>query len=258
MAAGPGNTGGMNPPVIARPAATLLMLRDGPAGLEVLMICRAREVDFASGALVFPGGRVEPSDAHLAPQGDPLGAFRIAAIREAWEESGLLLAHPPGLAEAGESPFHAHLHAMGLSPSHAALTPFAHWITPAHSPKRFDTHFFLAHAPEGQDALHDGHEAVEALWIRPEEAVAEAEAGRRTLVFATRLNLLRLARHRSAEEALEAARAAPIVTVTPEPIPDGAGGTLLRIPEAAGYGGGLFPPKDRPAMGGVWPGQAPR
>ena len=248
----------MNPPVLARPAATLLLLRDGRAGLEVLMICRAREVDFASGALVFPGGRVEPSDAGLAPAADPLGAFRIAAIREAWEESGLLLAHPPGPSEAGEGEFIAHLRTRGLRPSHAALTPFAHWITPAHSPKRFDTHFFVAHAPEGQDAVHDGREAVEALWIRPEEAVAEAEAGRRTLVFATRLNLMRLARHRSAEEALEAARAAPVVTVTPEPVSDGVGGTLLRIPEAAGYGGGLFPAKDRPAMGGIWPGQVTR
>ncbi|WP_431301832.1 NUDIX hydrolase [Sediminicoccus sp. BL-A-41-H5] len=245
----------MSTPVLPRPAATILLLRDGRQGLEVLMVCRAREVDFASGALVFPGGRVETTDAALAPADDPLGAFRVAAIREAWEESGILLAHPPGPEVPAEGEFLTHLHARGLRPSHAALTRFAHWITPAHSPKRFDTHFFLAHAPEGQEAVHDGREAVEAVWIRPEDAIAEADAGRRTLVFATRLNLLRLARHRAAEEAIHAARTAPIVTVMPEPLPDGAGGTLLRIPEAAGYGGSLFAAKGPPASGGQWPGQ---
>lgn len=245
----------MNTPVLARPAATILLLRDSSAGLEVLMVARAREVDFASGALVFPGGRVEPTDAALAPPQDPLGAFRVAAIREAWEESGILLAHPPGPELPPEGDFLAHLHARGLQPSHAALTPFAHWITPAHSPKRFDTHFFLAHAPEGQEAVHDGREAVEAVWIRPELALEAAEAGQRTLVFPTRLNLLRLARFGSTAAAIAAARTAPVVTVMPEPIPDGAGGTLLRIPEAAGYGGSLFAAKGPPASGGQWPGQ---
>lgn len=246
----------MSTPIAPRPAATILLLRDAPSGMEVLMVARAREVDFASGALVFPGGRVEPADAALAPQGDPLGAFRIAAIREAWEESGILLAHPPGPDVPPEGEFLAHLHARGVRPAHAALTPFAHWITPAHSAKRFDTHFFLAHAPEGQEAIHDGREAVEALWVRPDQAVEEADAGRRTLVFATRLNLLRLAQFRSAEAAIAAARAAPIVTVMPEPISDGAGGTLLRIPAEAGYGGDIFTPKGPPAGGGRWPGQA--
>ncbi|WP_424812043.1 NUDIX hydrolase [Roseococcus sp. YIM B11640] len=245
----------MNTPAIPRPAATILMLRDGAEGLEVMMICRAREVDFASGALVFPGGRVEEADALLAPQGDPLGAFRVAAIREAWEETGLLLAEPPGPEVEAQTPFLDHLRQRGLRPTPGVLTPYAHWITPAHSPKRFDTHFFLAEAPEGQVAVHDGYEAVEALWIRPGVAVEEAEAGRRTLVFATRLNLLRLARHRTVAEVMDAARSMPIVTVTPQPIPDEEGNVMLRIPEEAGYGGSLFPAKDRPASGGRWPGQ---
>jgi 8-oxo-dGTP pyrophosphatase MutT (NUDIX family) len=248
----------MSTPAIPRPAATILLLRDGAEGLEVLMICRAREMDFAAGALVFPGGRVEEADALLAPSGDALGAFRIGAIREAWEETGLLLAHPPGPDDAVETEFHTHLREKGVTPDHGALTHFAHWITPAHSPKRFDTHFFLAAAPEGQEAVHDGHEAVEALWIHPGKAVEEAEAGRRTLVFATRLNLLRLARFATVAEAVAAARAAPVVTVIPQPEPDGAGGTNLRIPEEAGYGAALFPAKDRPAAGGLWPGQTPR
>ena len=107
----------MSTPVLPRPAATILLLRDGPAGLEVLMVARAREVDFASGALVFPGGRVEPTDAALAPAEDPLGAFRVAAIREAGEESGILLAHPPGPEVPPEGEFLAHLHARGLRPA---------------------------------------------------------------------------------------------------------------------------------------------
>lgn len=243
-------------PAIPRPAATLLLLRDRPGGLEVLMVRRAREMDFASGALVFPGGRVEEADALLAPGDDALGAFRIAAIREAWEECGLLLAHPPAPPLHVQGAFGTALLERGLRPDHGALVPFAHWITPAHSPKRFDTHFFAAVAPEGQDAIHDGHEAVECAWLRPAEVIAEAAAGRRTLVFATRLNLLRLARHATAGEALEEAGRTPVVTVTPEPVPDGAGGTLLRIPGAAGYGGDIFPALDRPAMGGHWPGQS--
>jgi 8-oxo-dGTP pyrophosphatase MutT (NUDIX family) len=240
-------------PAIPRPAATLILLRDAPLGLEVLMIRRAREADFASGALVFPGGRVDEADALLAPQEDALGAFRIAAIREAWEECRVLLANPPAPPLHLTSEFGQHLHDVGMTPDHAALVPFAHWITPAHSPKRFDTHFFVAAAPDGQDAVPDGHEAVEAVWVQPEKALSDAAEGRRKLVFATRLNLHRLARHANVAEALAKARVTPTVTVTPQPEPDGQGGTLLRIPEAAGYGGSLFPALDAPAMGGRWP-----
>ena len=243
----------MSAAVTPRPAATLMLVRDGADGLEVLMVARAREVEFASGALVFPGGRVEPGDAALAPGDEPLGAFRVAAIREAWEESGVLLAHPPGPGIPADGAFLRHLHACGVRPDHAALTHFAHWVTPEHSPKRFDTHFFLARAPENQQAVHDGHEAVEAIWIKPEAALLDADAGRRTLVFPTRLNLMRLARERMADAAIAAAARAPIVTVMPQPFADGEGGTMLRIPEAAGYGGSVFRAKGPPASGGRWP-----
>jgi 8-oxo-dGTP pyrophosphatase MutT (NUDIX family) len=243
----------MSEPATPRPAATLLLLRDGPSGLEVLMVARAREVDFAAGALVFPGGRVEAEDAALAAPEDPLGAFRVAAIRETFEECGVLLAEPGATAGAGA--FGAALAAQRLAPATRALAHFAHWITPRHSPKRYDTHFFLARAPAGQEAVQDGREAVEAVWVNPAAALAEAEAGRRTLVFPTRLNLRRLAPMRSVAEALAHAAAAPVVTVTPEPVTDAAGQVFLRIPEAAGYGGGLFPARDRPAAGGRWPGE---
>ena len=239
-------------PAIPRPAATLLLLRDGADGLEVLMVRRAREMDFAAGALVFPGGRVEEADALLATGPDPLGAHRIAAIREAWEECGLLLARSGAPAAHLATEFGTHLLRTGLTPDAEGLVHFAHWITPEHSAKRFDTHFFLAAAPPGQEPVHDGHEAVEAAWFRPAEVLAEAAAGRRRLVFATRLNLHRLERCADAATAFAAARAAEVVTVTPRPEPDGKGGTLLRVPAGAGYGGDLFPALDAPAMGGSW------
>lgn len=243
------------PPAIPRPAATLMLLRDGVAGLEVLLVARTREVDFAAGALVFPGGRVEEADGVLATPGDALGAFRIAAIREAWEEIGILLAEPPAPPLEVATPFGGELLARGVRPAPARLVHFAHWVTPEHAPKRFDTHFFAAHAPEGQQAVHDGREAVECAWLRPQDALDQAGEGRWTLVFPTRLNLRRLARFASAAEALEDAARSPVVTVMPVPVPDGAGGTNLHIPEAAGYGGGIFPAIDRSSTGLPWPGQ---
>ena len=115
------------------------------------------------------------------------------------------------------------------------LVPFSHWVTPARSPKRYDTHFFLACAPAGQAPVADGREAVEILWLSPRAAFAEAEAGRRRLVFATRLNLMRLAASEDVAGALAAAASAPaIVPICPE-IYDTPSGTRIRIPEGLGY-----------------------
>lgn len=238
-----------NEPAPTRPASTILLLRDGVEGLEVFMVVRNRAIDFAGGALVFPGGRVEEADAAL---GEP---FRIAAIREAFEESGLLLARRGDdmLAEHSlprDGDFHAVLAEHALTPAADALVHFAHWITPPDMPKRFDTHFYLAEAPAQQIGMHDGDEAVESVWITPDQALAEAEVGQRVLVFATRLNLVRLARFRSVAEAL--AGAGPVVTVCPEPFEDEAG-KWMRVPEAAGYGGGVFKAVGRP-MRPVEPG----
>lgn len=209
------------------------------------MVVRHRSIDFASGALVFPGGSVEPADVTLAG-GDAHGALRIAAIRETWEECGVLLASP-GAPPSAEGDFAAMLAARGLVPDSAGLAHFAHWITPVPVPKRFDTHFFLAAAPGDQDALHDGHEAVDSVWIRPRDALAEAEAGSRKVVFPTRMNLTKLARHDSVAEAFAAAQASPVVTVLPEMrmTPEGR---VLRIPIAAGYGGEEFLAGDPPSM----------
>jgi 8-oxo-dGTP pyrophosphatase MutT (NUDIX family) len=235
----------MSEPAPARPASTVLLLRDGADGLEVFMVVRHHEIDFASGALVFPGGRVEASDGVLAG-GDAARAFRVAAIRETWEECGVLLASP-GTPPPAQGDFAAMLAARGLVPDADGLAHFAHWITPVPVPKRYDTHFFLAAAPPDQDALHDGHEAVDSVWIRPADALAAAGTGARKVVFPTRMNLVKLARHASVAEAFAAARATPVVTVLPQ-MRMTAAGRVLRIPIEAGYGAEEFLAGDPPSM----------
>jgi 8-oxo-dGTP pyrophosphatase MutT (NUDIX family) len=237
-------------PAAPRPASTIILLRDGAAGLEVFMVVRHHEIDFASGALVFPGGRMEEADRELAASvpADPLAALKIAAIREAFEECGLFLGRASGddrLIPAERlqgfdrnDPFAELMAREDLVPALDRLVPFAHWITPPFVPKRFDTHFFLAVAPIGQRLAHDGREAVDSVWIAPREALADH--GRRfKLLFPTERNLWKLARHDNTAAAIAAARAEPIVTVEPERI-EVDGGPGLKIPAGAGYGGEVF------------------
>ena len=241
----------------ARPAATVMLLRDGPTGLEVFMVVRHHEIDFASGALVFPGGRLEPADAELAA--DPAlcarrpdldataAAFRVTAIRETYEECVILLARPRGCSEPisaaalavldAKRPFAELLRSAEFIPALDLLVPFAHWITPEFAPKRFDTHFFAAAVPGDQIGIHDGREAVDSVWISPQQALQD---GRFTLVFATARNLWKLAQSASAAAALEAASASRVITVMPELVTLQTG-RALRVPAAAGYGGEIFP-----------------
>lgn len=248
--------------IVPRPAATVLLLRDGPSGLEVLMITRNVAADFAGGALVFPGGRVDAADGEpamlrccraVAGASGAQMALRVAAVRETFEEAHVLLARPIGSGRLisareldalegeqrtalGREPHIADLVATGrIELATDLLVPFAHWITPVGPPKRFDTHFFLAAAPVDQVAAHDGREAVEAVWISPERAIADSEAKRITLVFATRMNLAKLARSAEVGEALAAAGRKTVVTVCPELV-ETPTGKMLRIPAAAGYG----------------------
>ena len=250
-------------PAPARPAATILLLRDRPAGIEVFMVVRHHEIDFASGALVFPGGRVELEDytiaaAHAGGVTPEDAALRVAAVRETYEECGVLLARPSGEANLidaarllaleprraalcrGETSFAELLAAEDLYPALDQLVHFAHWITPATQPKRFDTHFFLAAAPEDHLAVHDGAEAVDSAWIRPNDSLADAEASLRKVIFPTRMNLAKLARSTTVEASLAAARCQAVVTVRPEFVRAVEGGRELRLPLAAGYGGELF------------------
>jgi 8-oxo-dGTP pyrophosphatase MutT (NUDIX family) len=253
----------------ARPAATIMLLRDGPDGLEVFMVVRHHAIDFASGALVFPGGRVEETDHELAdrppdcPNPDRLTtedlAFRVAAIRETFEECGVLFARPRGSADlidaetlkrledqhraalnAGSIGFDSMLESEDLLPAPDLLVHFAHWITPSAQPKRYDTQFFLAEAPAAHLAVHDGWEAVESIWITPAQALADTEAGKYKLVFATAKNLEKLGQSRTVREAMTTARAAKVVTVQPKGTKLEGGKRLLRIPVEAGYGGSEF------------------
>ena len=203
-------------PVPARPASTVVILRDGAGGIEVFMVVRHHQIDFASGALVFPGGKVDAEDSDaawgdLAPQraerAGPLvlrrrrprdlrgsRAHAGAPARHAARSSTPTRAHR--LVETyraallkGETTFVDIVRKENLALAADLMVPFAHWITPEVVPKRFDTHFFLIAAPVVQLGAHDGGESVEGLWITPQQALSEAKAGTRTLVFATRMNL---------------------------------------------------------------------
>ena len=258
-----------------RPAATVLLLRDGPQGLEVFMVVRHDEIDFMAGALVFPGGKVDETDRdpefrNFAAAADELSdvalATRVAAIREAFEEAGILLARPRGrealisadrlkeLRPRYRKPLHAEEITMlelvkgeNLELACDLLVRFAHWIGPKQAPKRFDTHFYLAAAPQDQLAVHDGTESVDSVWIRPEEAMSEADAKRRNLVFPTRMNVAKLGRSQTAAEALERARASKVVTVLPQ-IVDTPDGPVIRIPPEADYDISELPLKDLPPV----------
>ena len=242
------------------PAATILMLRDGPQGLEVFMVVRHHQIDFASGALVFPGGKADPADfdAALVPflegaaEDADMRAIQVASIRESFEECGVLLAREAGSTGligaarlAGLEPYRDQLHKGELSIREFVerenlrlacdqLTHFAHWVTPDMMPKRFDTHFFLAEAPSDHLAIHDGHESVDSVWITPAQALADAAAGTRTVIFPTLRNIEKLGRHATAAEAIAAAVASPTVRVLPwtERRDDG---TYLCIPVEADY-----------------------
>jgi len=261
---------------VARPAATIVLLRDSPHGLEVFMVVRHHAIDFASGALVFPGGRVDENDVALAknaalcpnPDGlDPEAmAFRLAAIRETFEECGVLFARPDRtsrlidgatlraverahrarLAE-GRIGFDTVLTGFDLRPATDLLTHFAHWITPRNQPKRYDTHFFLAEAPAEHLAVHDGAESVDSLWITPRQVLTDTAAGRFKLVFATQMNLMKLTHFTTVAEAIAAARETSVVTVLPEATKIDGTRRVLRIPIEAGYGAAEFMVDNPPA-----------
>lgn len=241
-----------------KPAATILLLRDEPQ-FEVLMVQRHHQIEFASGALVFPGGKSHPGD-HLEDwAGQVLGweahdaeqrALRIAAIREVFEEAGVLLGRrrdgaPLGelacpldvrqAVDAGTVPFLDVVRDLDVLLDLDALTVFARWITPPLTPKRFDTWFYTAHAPADQLAACDGRETVDARWTAPAEALDMAERGEAKVVFPTRMNLQLLAEAASAEDAIARAQGRRLVTVEPQ-IAERPAGRVLVLPPDAGYG----------------------
>ena len=217
-------------PADARPAASVLLLRDGADGVEVLMLRRAeRDGDLRSGACVFPGGVVDANDHHAAAVcvgaddatlsarmslADGGLAYAVAALRECFEEVGLLLADRPVDAEALH-PWRLRLHAHELSIAEFCtaqglrldlrdLHYHSHWLTPPGVPKRFDTRFFIAPAPAGQKAVADATEALELMWLTAKAALDPARGLK--LLPVTRRTLEDLARFASTEAALAEAR----------------------------------------------------
>ena len=248
-----------NSPANTVPAATILMLRNSPSGLEVFMVVRHHQIDFVGGALVFPGGKINEGDALVRKRcsgadnlDDRQLSIQVGAIREAFEECGILLARPADSENliSGERLKTLDNYRVPLSKDEISLsdflekedlvlaletlTPFAHWITPEMMPKRFDTWFYIAEAPEDHLAVHDGHESVDSVWISPEEALKGATSGKYTIIFPTRLNIELLAESPNLSRALQDTRSRTIVPVLPwtEKREDGV---YLCIPENAGY-----------------------
>jgi 8-oxo-dGTP pyrophosphatase MutT (NUDIX family) len=184
----------------AREAASLILLRDGERGPEVLLVKRNPEQRFMGGAWVFPGGSVHAAD----------GDERTTARRELEEEAGIDL------------------------PPDSELARFSRWITPAEVKVRFDTHFFVAAAPAGADARVDGAECVEARWLRPADALAAGRSDELLLVFPTVKHLEQLEGYESVQETLAAARARRVLPVQPRVLTDG-GVARVVLPGEPGY-----------------------
>ena len=219
-------------------AATVLLLRDRPDELEVLMVQRHRNMKFMGGALVFPGGKLDDADREAIKYttgNNDDEAIRVAGIREVFEECGILLARGRGdgsfisdehrhevalrhrkRLDDGEMTMAELAEAENLDFATEMMVPFAHWITPPGAPRRYDTWFYLARVPEDHTHAHDGSESVDSVWIKPSVALEDEEAGRREIVFPTRVNVAKLGRNKTVDQALEAARNSTIVTVLPE------------------------------------------
>ncbi|MDG2286495.1 MAG: NUDIX hydrolase [Alphaproteobacteria bacterium] len=250
-------------PVTPVTAATVIMLRDGSDGLEVLMVERTRKADFAGGALLFPGGKVDAADQDVMTSGRcALGddipadrrAIRIAGVREVFEESNILFAREMGSPDLiseerakalsakyrrplldGDVTLNDIAEAENLQIASDRLVPFAHWITPVGGKRRFDTHFLVARAPRDQLAHHDDWETLDTIWIQPVTAIADAEADRRRVVFPTRMNLKKVSQSATADEAVDLAAKTPVVTVLPV-TKEVDGQRFIKIPIEAGYG----------------------
>ena len=214
---------GYEAPAVPIPAATVLLLRDGDQGLEVLMTRRSARASFAPGAFVFPGGRLDAQDhdlarAHAAARlPAPDAAFAIAAIREAFEELGVLIArdrdgsHPgPQVLErmnrADDAGFASQLLAQGLVPALDEIHWFSHWITDPDLPKRFDTRFFVARMPHGQQPVADDGEQFEPVWVTPRAGLERHERGEFAMIFPTIRTLRQLLAYPDTSALIDACR----------------------------------------------------
>jgi recombination protein RecT len=217
------------------PAASVLLLRGAP--IEVLMIRRVETASFVPSAWVFPGGVVDPIDGELAAgaKDRERATMQLAAARELFEETGVWLG--AGLEDA--EPRRRRLLAGSLTLRQIVeespvdldtLVWTSRWVTPAGIPKRFDTWFFIAEAPQGCDPTAHAEEATDLVWIRPEEALARHADGGFSMVFPTIKNLETIASYRSIDALLEARRRATIPTTQPVLVVEG-GKKRIVLPE---------------------------
>ena len=244
----------------AIPAATLIVVRERDGGPpELLMVERAQDMAFAGGAWVFPGGRIDRADVEFAATlGIDDGAARVAAIREAIEETAI----PVGLSPApsdelvrqmqcdllAEAPLQTLLERNGLRVDSDVLTPLARWVPRFHAKRRFDTLFFVARAPEGEwvpNVMES--ECTGARWVSAAEVLKRDRAGELQLIFPTRRTLERLAQHATYDAIVADARAHPIEPISPW-LDEADGERFITIPEGIGY------PVTRERLEGLWHG----
>jgi 8-oxo-dGTP pyrophosphatase MutT (NUDIX family) len=254
--------------LVPRPAATVLTLRDAPNGYEILMLRRNVRSEFMAGVFVFPGGGVDAEDADAPVYGlddvvasQRLGresgglAFYVASLRELFEEAGLLivcddegqeirfttaeelarLASYRRALNAGETTLSDVLRAENVRLDLRGVAYLSHWITPNGMPRRYDTHFFVALAPEGQPATHDANETVADRWLRPSDALVAQQRGEFDMVPPTIKNLEAIAHFSSSREVLDFARAlGPITAVQPRLL-ERDGAIVIVIPGDEGF-----------------------
>jgi 8-oxo-dGTP pyrophosphatase MutT (NUDIX family) len=200
----PGETLNDGPATPARQAASVILLRGGAEDLQVLLVRRTPQARFMGGVWVFPGGAVD------AREGEGDEAHRVAAVRELEEEAGIALEDP------------------------ATLVKFSRWITPAEVQIRFDTHFFLAELPAGQEPRVDGEECVDLGWFTPRAALAANDAGEIQLVFPTIKHLEQLSEFPSVESLLAYARGREVQPVQPKVLLEGEVARIV-LPGEPGY-----------------------
>jgi 8-oxo-dGTP pyrophosphatase MutT (NUDIX family) len=223
-------------PVPVRDASTVVLLRDGAAGLEVWLLTRVTQMVFAAGMSVFPGGRVDDADADLPFSGgvEALAARlgcdeRTArmllggAVRETFEETGVLLAAPAvdlsaarADVEAGRVAFGELLRMHGITIDPAVLQPWSRWVTPEGEVRRYDTRFFVGALPAGAEAQDVTTESSAAGWIGIDAALDQAQRGERGMLPPTLATLASLTGHASVAEVLAAAPSRPIEAIRPE------------------------------------------
>ena len=264
-------------PETPRAAATVVLLRDSTAGPEVLLLRRNAKASNMAGVYVFPGGKLDADDATLdadthldqphatlhANLNEPdthsatAAGLYVAALREALEECGLLLAEPLGGTSAVNAtraramlregqPFAQVLGALQLRLQTRQLAPWSRWVTPlapTMGTRRFDTRFFVAQAPADQTALHDNEETTDSVWLAPRAALEQYRDGRIDLAPPQIMSLAHLARHASVASVLDAARRQPPPLILPEPF-DHDGVRVLCYP-----GDAMHPVRERALPG---------